>query len=185
MKKQHICGYLRTRGALTAGMTAIVLAAGITACSSGSSSPGVASAGTPSSKASSSAKPSGMLAYSRCMRSHGVPNFPDPNSQGIIRYSNQGGDTAALQKAQQECKSLAPPGTAAPGQQQSQQDKAKALKYSECMRTHGFPNFPDPSSSGAISFGGNSGMDPRSPQFQSASKTCSKISGFVAVNGTP
>jgi hypothetical protein len=25
-----------------------------------------------------------MLAFASCMRSHGVPSFPDPNSQGLI-----------------------------------------------------------------------------------------------------
>ena len=25
-----------------------------------------------------------MVAFASCMRSHGVPNFPDPNSDGVI-----------------------------------------------------------------------------------------------------
>ncbi len=49
------------------------------------------------------------------------------------------------------------------------------LAFSQCMRSHGFPNFPDPSSEGQVSV---SGIDPNSSQFQSAQKECAKyISG--------
>ena len=41
------------------------------------------------------------------------------------------------------------------------------LAFAKCMRAHGVPNFPDPNgSSGQL--GPNSGIDPNSPQFQSA-----------------
>jgi hypothetical protein len=43
------------------------------------------------------------------------------------------------------------------------------------MRTHGVPNFPDPSPGGGIQISGSSGIDPRSPAFQSAQKTCAKL----------
>ncbi|HXR21675.1 MAG TPA: hypothetical protein VN786_03880 [Acidimicrobiales bacterium] len=50
----------------------------------------------------------------------------------------------------------------------------KALKFSECMRSNGIANFPDPKSSGGIQIGSSSGIDPQSPQFQSAQKACRK-----------
>jgi hypothetical protein len=44
------------------------------------------------------------------MRSHGVPNFPDPNGQGVIQINNATGvlepSSPALQKAQMACRSL-------------------------------------------------------------------------------
>jgi hypothetical protein len=50
----------------------------------------------------------------------------------------------------------------------------KALKFSECMRSNGITNFPDPTSSGGIHISSNSGIDPQSPQFQAAQKACRK-----------
>jgi hypothetical protein len=50
----------------------------------------------------------------------------------------------------------------------------KALKFSECMRSNGIANFPDPGSTGGIDIGASSGIDPRSPQFQAAQKACRK-----------
>jgi hypothetical protein len=48
--------------------------------------------------------------YSACMRSRGVPNFPDPNGQGLIQISNATGVLAqsspAFQKAEAACKGL-------------------------------------------------------------------------------
>ena len=45
-------------------------------------------------------------------------------------------------------------------------------QFASCMRKSGVPNFPDPSSSGAVTIGPSSGIDPRSPKFQSAQAKC-------------
>jgi hypothetical protein len=49
------------------------------------------------------------------------------------------------------------------------------LKFSACMRANGVPNFPDPSSGGGIQVGPGSGLNPQSPAFQAAQKTCGKL----------
>jgi hypothetical protein len=49
------------------------------------------------------------LRYATCMRSNGVPNFPDPNGQGLIQINATGAlepSSPAFQKAQMACKSL-------------------------------------------------------------------------------
>ena len=50
------------------------------------------------------------LKYAVCMRSNGVPDFPDPNGQGVIQINNATGvlepSSPAFQKAQRACKSL-------------------------------------------------------------------------------
>lgn len=49
------------------------------------------------------------------------------------------------------------------------------LQFSKCMRAHGVPSFPDPpdpSAGGGIRIGPGSGLNPRSPAFQAAQKTC-------------
>jgi hypothetical protein len=48
-------------------------------------------------------------------------------------------------------------------------------KFAACMRKNGVPNFPDPSSSGTVSIGPSSGIDPSSPKFQSAQQKCRKL----------
>ncbi len=46
---------------------------------------------------------------------------------------------------------------------------ALAVEYSQCMRSHGVTNFPDPSTAGP---GAKDGLDPNSPTFQAAVKAC-------------
>jgi hypothetical protein len=179
---------------------AVPLAAGLiliaaSACSSGSSNPGVASVGssTPTaSQAPGGAQGSGnqggsqlgsgglTVAFSACMRSHGEPKFPDPNSQGVVSSLIQLGidpNSPQFQAAQKACAHLAN-GPAPNGQQSQAQNMAAALKFASCMRSHGFPNFPDPNSNGAITGNSSDGINPASPQYQSAQKTCSQQTGY-------
>jgi hypothetical protein len=57
-------------------------------------------------------------------------------------------------------------------QTQLQQD---ALKYSECMRANGEPNFPDPQPGGGFLFQAGSGVNPSSPAFAAAHAKCQKL----------
>jgi hypothetical protein len=50
-----------------------------------------------------------------------------------------------------------------------------AIKFSDCMRSHGVSNFPDPSPGGGIQINSGSGINPQSPAFQSAQNACSKL----------
>jgi hypothetical protein len=127
---------------LAAALAAVLLAAG---CSD--SPPSSGSGSTPNAGASGS---TGIpVAYSRCMRSHGIPNFPDPNSSGQISKRAMiqlGVSTSVLQSAQQACERLWP--YQAPTQAQQRQQLAQDLTFARCMRAHGVPDFPDPTSSG-------------------------------------
>jgi hypothetical protein len=49
------------------------------------------------------------------------------------------------------------------------------VKYSECMRSHGVSNFPDPSPLGGLNGGPPSTTEMQSPAFISASNTCAKL----------
>jgi hypothetical protein len=66
-----------------------------------------------------------VVAYTQCMRAHGVPNFPDPNSQGELfngAYLKQAGvdpDSPQVQAAGSACSHLLPAGVTTPGQQQT------------------------------------------------------------------
>ena len=175
----------RRRHATLLGGTLLAGALVLAGCG-GSGSPGVASAGTPttseSSSRSSSTKAS-PLAFSQCMRAHGVPDFPDPNGNGqlLIQGGGNGSDlnpsSPQFQAAQNDCKSLAPGGLTA---RSGTKNRANALKFSECMRKHGITNFPDPDSQGGIELqaGAGGSLDPQSPQFQSAQNACFHYLGF-------
>ena len=51
---------------------------------------------------------------------------------------------------------------------------AAAVKLAACMRTHGFPSFPDPNAQGVFLLNNVN----RDQQFQSAISTCQSLSKF-------
>ncbi|MBV9802022.1 MAG: hypothetical protein JO130_02465 [Solirubrobacterales bacterium] len=139
---------------------------------------------------------SAALTYASCMRSHGVPDFPDPNGQGefqlrpSVRVENGSstpvGDltasSPALQAAQQACGSL---GSAGQQVTQAQEEPAfqKALKAAACMRAHDVPGYPDPKLiDGSIDQEFNGRFNPGSPAFQRAARKCAKPG--VVLSGT-
>ena len=89
------------------------------------------------------------LAYAKCMRSHGVPNFPDP-VQGPNNQVSLGGlgiKSPQATAARLACKSLAPAGTA--DQAVSATQQRAFLSWAACIRANGLPDFPDPTFSGS------------------------------------
>jgi hypothetical protein len=117
------------------------------------------------------------------MRSNGVPNFPDPNGQGVIQGSGIDPNSAAFQRAQQTCAKKTGGGLGTRSPAQIAHAEAAALAFSKCMRTHGVTGFPDPkfSSNGGISIrigahsGAGNNLDPQSPIFQKAQQSCSAL----------
>jgi hypothetical protein len=49
------------------------------------------------------------------------------------------------------------------------------IKFADCMRAHGVPNFPDPGSGGGIHIQVGSGVNPLSPSFKAAQTSCTKL----------
>jgi len=127
---------------------------------------------------SSSTNTQKALAYSSCMRSHGVPNFPDPDANGTLTLTvspSLDPSSPLFQAAEADCQHLLP--ARHPLSQARQQHmKQRLLAVAACMRSHGFPHYPDPTfgSGGMVSqgFGRSDGIDPNSPIFQAAQKTC-------------
>jgi hypothetical protein len=112
--------------------------------------------------------------YAQCMRTHGVPSFPDPNAQGQfppVQIGRNGVSQQAVQSAETACQSVHPGGAQGGGQQQSGR-LTQALNFSKCMRAHGVPNFPDPSASNGGMGYNLAGVDTHSPQYQSAQQAC-------------
>ena len=78
------------------------------------------------------------------MRSHGVPNFPDPSPGGpsvIPSWINP--QAPAFASAQKACAKFL--GGRSGGGTAS--ENLALLKLSKCMRAHGLPSFHDPTSS--------------------------------------
>jgi hypothetical protein len=87
------------------------------------------------------------LAYARCMRSHGLPSFPDPvfgpNGSVAIKFGKLGPNSPQVQRAEQACKSIIPPVNGA-SQAIPPAQQALYLKWAACIRAHGLHDFPDP-----------------------------------------
>jgi hypothetical protein len=162
------------------------------ACSSGS--PSSSGAGGSPDAGGSASSPSA-LAYSQCMRSHGVPDFPDPPSGGgVPKGSAQqfGVSNSQYQAAQTACEHLLPAG---PNHQfpagEVQQVLAGMRTFAKCMRSHGVPNWPDPStdSNGQPVFDISShGITPsvrRSPQVQTTMTECQHLLPSALGPGDP
>jgi hypothetical protein len=154
--------------AVTAGLVLLTAA-----CGGSPSSTGTGSSSNAGGSASPQAASLSALGFARCMRSHGVPNFPDPDSSGQFdkRALAQLGLSAARMRAvASHCpfSSGPPPITA-----QDQQDYRRAAA---CMRSHGIINFPDPVfSGGSVSLPTPLPVDTGSPQFNQARQICQRL----------
>jgi len=111
-------------------------------------------------------------AYASCMRSHGDPGFPDPNSQGNFGAITKGAPSdptsPAYQAAQPSCASLMPQQS----QQQQQQNQGQGVQFAQCMRSHGVANFPDPDPQGHFLISGSINT---SPQYPAAYQACKAL----------
>ncbi|HTZ07898.1 MAG TPA: hypothetical protein VMB72_02430 [Acidimicrobiales bacterium] len=184
------------RGRVVGAVGAALLAVAVlgTACGTGGDGPGVASAGaaattttsdpaTGSSGAGSGPSPkeqAQLLKFSQCMRAHGINDFPDPSGGGIELRGGPGTDldpqNPKFRAAQAACAKDMPGADLTPAQKATA--NAKALKFAQCMRAHGEPDFPDPDGQGVIRITNGSGvLDPNAPQFQQAQKACQSLSG--------
>ena len=119
--------------------------------------------------------------FSMCMRKHGLPNYPDPNSQGVITINSGMGidpGSPAFRSAQVTCSKLLPNG-GKPTPAQIAQRQQQLLVFSACMRKHGLQDFPDPSNGGLqIAVHPGSDLDPNNPTFQRAQQACRQYMPF-------
>jgi hypothetical protein len=143
----------------------------------GGGSPGVASVSSPATTATTTPQ-NGALAYAGCMRSHGVPNFPDPAGGGAItkeaaiRAFNEVSNSQVL-AAQTACKDLQLNGGQLSRAQLAQR-LSDLLAFAHCIRTHGVENFPDPTSSGELTHEmlASAGIDVHTPAVLHAADAC-------------
>jgi hypothetical protein len=166
----------------TASMTAMLALTVLAAGCGGSNGPGTAgsSAGTAMTQA---------LAYTRCMRSHGVGDFPDPTTPaggGVAFQINAGpgsdlnANNPTFKAANQACRALLPGGQQ-PATPPSPKIAAE-VRWARCMRSHGVPSFPDPNSQGALD---SAKLDNSSPAFRTATRACKSLQPTGAIAAVP
>jgi hypothetical protein len=170
----------RTAAAIIATVGLALLAA---ACG-GSPDSHVAQLGsttTKSSTSSPSANSQKVLAFSRCVRSHGVPNFPDPNSSGVLPKRQVAQLTAGnpqFPAAHRACEQLLPNG-GQPTQAQAQQAWNDMRNFARCMRSHGVANWPDPAPTSQQDqrpfFHLSDSIDPNAPQITTKIRACQHV----------
>ena len=140
----------RAAAAIIAAAALALLAAACGGSPSSTGSRGSSTAGRPaSSRIGGRERPA--VAFTRCMRSHGVPDFPDPSRAEGSSNANP---------ARSNCRSAAPsslrPRTPASAllpvtglddqfpRPRCRSCCASMLPFARCMRSRGVPNFPDP-----------------------------------------
>lgn len=106
------------------------------------------------------------------MRSHGVPNFPDPSAAGAINIPDALEQSPAFQSAAGVCRKRLSGGGPHGGIPES--TRLSMLHHAECMRAHGVPNYPDPTipSHGPYQFGPPPGINTEAPAFTQAANAC-------------
>jgi hypothetical protein len=92
--------------------------------------------------------------FAECMRGNGVSGFPDPDSSGaltidgVLNGSSLDPNSAAWTQAIGACKDLEPPGFT--GTKVTPQLRTARLKFAQCIRDNGVPDFPDPTPNGPL-----------------------------------
>jgi hypothetical protein len=130
-----------------AALALIAIAALISAC--GSSAPASSSGGNTTDTNHQKA-----VKFAECMRANGVSGFPDPGASGtltldgVVNGSSLNPNTPAWKQAIGACKNLEPSGFT--GRNRSTQQQQVALKFAQCIRANGVPDFPDPTPNGPL-----------------------------------
>lgn len=127
-------------------MTGVVLL--LAACGGSRTATGASTAGSASARGSTEPESASvqMLPFANCMRSNGVPSFPDPNNTGKFPDAHALGVSSPLfQAALTKCKQRLPNGGIAPNQTQLHQQETALIPFAKCMRSHGVSDWPDPS----------------------------------------
>jgi hypothetical protein len=165
---------------------AALLSGALIAGCGGSSTTSPTGGASASASASATSEVESGVAFSRCVRSHGLPSFPDPKVSGqtVRMGSPRTIESPAFHSALHSCQRLLPKGSPSPGPP-SPQAQARMLALSACMRKHGIVGFPDPSTSPPSNPGNSSilasggyylaipkSIDASSPAFEQAAVAC-------------
>jgi len=156
---------------------ASVAALSLFAAGCGGGSPGVASVAA---STTTTTTQTGLVAYSSCMRAHGVPSFPGPDATGGIDklqvVAARTRNPSRFDTADTACRHLLPNGGLGTPEtaQQMRTRRMDELSFARCMRSHGVSRFPDPTARGELSVEmvEAQGIDVHSPQVLRVVQAC-------------
>jgi hypothetical protein len=182
----------------TLAASSVMAAAG---CGGGSGAPGVAALGSTGATTSSTTTAHTASAgydsstLAACFRSHGFPATEDSSggggSNGELSIHLPGlsisGDpkSTQFQAAMQACRKDLPgggPPALTPAQQA--ESRRELTVFAACMRKHGVPGFPNPSSQGTFPIGSLQAAGLMSSQSQAAARTCQPLLGKIGARLT-
>ena len=172
---------MRCRRPLVLGSVLGVVAFSLlaTGCGGGGGSAGVASVASSTTAATTTPTRNGVVAFSACMRSNGVTNFPDLPRVGtrsvkdtITRIAS--GNPQHFRTAMSACRHLLPNGGPQESTQQTRTQLADELSFARCMRSHGVSHFPDPTGQAGLTVAmvQAQGIDVHSPAVLRVVQTC-------------
>jgi hypothetical protein len=173
-------GFSRRAGlALVAAVVVAVIGAGC-----GGHVPSSASVSGAAAAAAKGGPGEAAFRFSACMRTHGVSNFPDPkvktsagSTSVAIAINPSISGQPAFKSAQKACQHiLGKPGSA--GTDHNSPARVQALiAFARCLRSHGFPNFPDPNANGELSEQtiAKSGINFQTPALLTAGQRCASV----------
>jgi hypothetical protein len=204
-RRRNMRGTYRRPARLAVLVAAAALA--LAACGGSAASPQVASLGKSSSNGNGSGTASGdgsgssaatgpsgnptqlLAKWTACMHSHGDPgqaaptidaskviHMTTPLSVNIAPNGQNPDPPGAACLPYLQAASTALQAGYSPPKPPSQ---AALLKYAECMRANGVPDFPDPTAGGGLVFRVRPGsdLDPSSPIFQNSARVCAQKTG--------
>ena len=173
----------RRRPIVLASVAALVASALVAAGCGGGGSAGVGGVAASTAAATTTVQygagaAAGALAFARCMRSHGIPNWPDPAGNGTFDKSKLrqlGVDPSRVRAIEaRSCNYVFQNGSQ--GETISPADRADYIKAAACMRSHGFADFPDPTfENNGVRLDVPPSIDRDSSRFKSAATTCTKL----------
>ena len=168
---------------LPAAAAAIAAAIAIAAC--GSNSPSSSSSGGHPTQAEIQQEQQDAVRFADCMRSHGVSNFPDPSTDPREFKQSLDPTTAhspAFRPALSACGHLLPRGGQSHSAPPSQAQITAELAFARCLRGHGFPSFPDPSTGGQLTHEmlASAGINIHQPAVVQAADACVGVThGYI------
>jgi hypothetical protein len=171
-------------------MRAVAKRTAVLVVASGVATLATACGGSPSAGSTTTPLPTAQpLAFSHCMRAHGVPTFPDPNSSGVWPkdkvYLAAGNPSFA--SAERVCGHLLPDGGpgVSPSPSVVQLIQTDMTKFAQCMRAHGVPRWPSATldRGRAVFDPAAAGIDVNAPKVSSEIHTCEQV--FPASIGIP
>ncbi len=128
-----------------------------------------------------------VVKFAECMRNNGVGEFPDPDASGAFTVetitNGTGLDTnsAAFKQAMSACKDLQPPGFT--GNKRSPEQQAAGVKFAQCIRDNGVPDFPDPDPNGPLVDTNRIPSASRSGGMSALRAAMQKCRGYAAAAG--